>query len=265
MTTTASALPGGNFDLKSQIAAYWDSRADGFDASPFHAIAPGREEAAWQALLRRHLPPVDRPHILELGCGTGVITLQLVKLGAEVVAVDLGERMLGHARAKAAKAGAKVTFMFGDAEDPFMAGAGFDAVISRHLIWTLPDPAAALGRWLQVLKPGGRTLVIDHDGRPGNPLKRAAKALAARFDRRERPTVHAADSAYRDIRTQLPYGLHGLPAARVAELMVAAGYTGLAIDAMAGVRRAQWRKAASVADRLRVLSHQRYLIAGARP
>lgn len=265
MHDDTATLPRGNFDIKAQIAAYWDSRADSFDASPFHAIGPGPEEAAWQSLLRRHLPPVERPRVLELGCGTGVITLQLVKLGAEVTAVDLGERMLNRARAKAAKAGAAVTFIFGDAEDPFLAGGGFDAVISRHLIWTLPDPAAALGRWQQALKPSGRTLVIDHDGQPANPLKRAAKALASRLDTRARPTIHAADSVYQDLRRLLPYGVNGMPAGTVAVLMEAAGYSGLAVDAMAGVRLAQWRKAATLADRLRILSHQRYLVAGTRP
>lgn len=47
-----------------------------------------------------------------------------------------------------------VKFHLGDAENTMMPDERFDAVVSRHLVWTLPDPEAALADWLHVLRPG---------------------------------------------------------------------------------------------------------------
>ena len=42
-----------------------------------------------------------------------------------------------------------------------MPNGSFDLVISRHVLWTLPHPEAALDEWLRVLRPGGRLAIID--------------------------------------------------------------------------------------------------------
>jgi SAM-dependent methyltransferase len=56
----------------------------------------------------------------------------------------------------------------GDAEAPDFAPHTFDVVISRHLVWTLPNPAKALKAWRKLLKPGGLVVVIDGVWTPRN-------------------------------------------------------------------------------------------------
>jgi len=78
-----------------------------------------------------------------------------------VTGIDLAPAMLDMARQKAAEAGLDIRFETGDAEQaPFPAGS-FDLVISRHVLWTLPHPEAAIDDWIRVLRPGARLVVID--------------------------------------------------------------------------------------------------------
>src|SRR5260370_39818270 len=57
--------------------------------------------------------------------------------------------------------GVSVRFVEGGAEElPFKVGT-FGLVISRHLLWTLPHPEAAVDDWMRVLRPGGRLVVVD--------------------------------------------------------------------------------------------------------
>ena len=50
----------------------------------------------------------------------------------------------------------------GDASNPpAEAGTSFDVILSRHLLWTLPDPQEALRRWIGLLRPGGRLVLIE--------------------------------------------------------------------------------------------------------
>lgn len=252
-----------NFDLKNEIAAYWDTRADTFDASPSHWIGDGAETDAWQALLKRYLPDVPRPRVLELGCGTGIITLQLVRAGAEVTALDLGERMLRLARQKAKAAGARVEFLFGDAEDPFVAGDGFDAIVCRHLVWTLPDPAGAFRRWRVALKPGGRVLIIDQHSDRDSRYARTVRWLADRLEgdaAAATPSTRDPGSPYHHLRQMMPFGPEGVPVDTLRPLLEEAGFAVRAVDPMKRVGRAR-RRRSTLPQRLRSLAIERFLLA----
>jgi SAM-dependent methyltransferase len=55
--------------------------------------------------------------------------------------------------------------LVGDASDPpARAGRSFDVILARHLLWTLPDPQGALRRWVSLLRPGGRLVLIEGNG-----------------------------------------------------------------------------------------------------
>jgi SAM-dependent methyltransferase len=54
-----------------------------------------------------------------------------------------------------------VTFEEADAERLPFAASRFDLVVSRHVLWTLPHPDAAIDEWIRVLRPRGRLVVID--------------------------------------------------------------------------------------------------------
>lgn len=82
--------------------------------------------------------------VLDIGTGTGFLSIMLAEMGYEVVGLDISEEMLKRARNKAVDRGVKVEFKLGDAEDlPFDAGS-FDAVVNRAVLWTLPDPKKRL-------------------------------------------------------------------------------------------------------------------------
>ena len=69
--------------------------------------------------------------------------------------------MIAEARRKAAARSAAIRFEEADAEQLPFAPGSFDLVISRHLLWTLPHPEAAIDEWIRVLRTGGRLVVVD--------------------------------------------------------------------------------------------------------
>ncbi|HTX64125.1 MAG TPA: class I SAM-dependent methyltransferase, partial [Acidimicrobiales bacterium] len=126
------------------IRRYWDEDAATYDDSPQHRPTDPMVRAAWAAALATALPPPPA-RVLDAGAGTGFLSLVAAQLGHRVTALDLSPGMLERLRARAAGAGLDVETVVGPATDP--PGDRFDAVVERHLLWTLPDPAAALAAW----------------------------------------------------------------------------------------------------------------------
>jgi 2-polyprenyl-3-methyl-5-hydroxy-6-metoxy-1,4-benzoquinol methylase len=137
----------------------WDGEAERFDEQPDHGLLDGRIRAAWTALLQDALP-APPAQILDLGCGTGSLSVLLAELGHTVQGIDLSPRMLALAAAKARSHGVEVALVEGDASDPRVDGL-FDVVLSRHVLWALPDVPAVLNRWTSLLAPGGRLVLVE--------------------------------------------------------------------------------------------------------
>jgi len=147
--------------VKQQVAAHWDRRAPRFDDDFGHSIRTPAERAAWDRILDLVLGGRSVLHALDAGCGTGFLAFELAARGHHVTGVDFAPAMLAEARRKAAESGVSIRFEEADAERlPFMAGS-FDLAISRHLLWTLQHPEAAIDEWIRVLRPGGRLVVVD--------------------------------------------------------------------------------------------------------
>ena len=142
------------------IAAYWNDYADAYDAEPDHGVGDPATREAWRLLLERWLPaqPSD---VADLACGTGSLTALVARLGHRVIGVDLAGNMVNRARAKAAQFGERVTIRQGDVSVPPIEPGSVDVILARHILWTLPDPAAALLRWRSLLRPGGRFLLVE--------------------------------------------------------------------------------------------------------
>ncbi|MFZ1986046.1 MAG: methyltransferase domain-containing protein [Desulfatitalea sp.] len=148
-------------DIKGVIAKRWSARARSYDFSPGHGIHSDLEKQAWLGILSNALDHEEKLKILDVGTGTGALALLLAEMNHDVSGIDLSEQMLKRAREKARTGRLKVEFKLGDAEAPPFEKESFDAVVSRHLLWTLPNPDKALRAWKQLLKPGGRIIIID--------------------------------------------------------------------------------------------------------
>jgi SAM-dependent methyltransferase len=144
-----------------QTAEAWDAEAPTFDEAPDHGLRDPAVRAAWRSLLLEHLPPAPA-RIADLGCGTGTLTVLLAEEGYRVDGLDLSPAMVALAEEKAAaNPDLHVTFQVGDASEPGLVQGSYDVVLSRHVLWALPEPAAGLERWVRLLAPGGLLLLVE--------------------------------------------------------------------------------------------------------
>jgi ubiquinone/menaquinone biosynthesis C-methylase UbiE len=147
--------------VKQQVAAHWDRRAAHFDEDFGHSIRTPAERAAWDRILDLVVPRRSGLDALDAGCGTGFLSFELAARGHRVTGVDFAPGMIAEARRKATERGLAVRFEAGDAEQLPFPAASLDLVISRHVLWTLPHPEAAVSEWIRVLRPGGRLVIVD--------------------------------------------------------------------------------------------------------
>ena len=137
----------------------WDAEADTFDEPADHGLHDPAVRRAWRELLLTRMPePPAR--VADLGCGTGTLSILLAEAGHEVDALDFSPRMVELARRKADGL-AGVRFFEADAFDPPLSEASYDVVLCRHVLWAMPDPGVALRRWLRLMTPTGRLVLIE--------------------------------------------------------------------------------------------------------
>ena len=155
-------------------AGFWDAEAPSFDDAADHGLRDPAVRDAWRALLRSVLPapPTD---VVDLGCGTGSLSVVLAEAGYTVTGIDFSSEMIAAAARKAADAGVVVTFRRGDASAPELEAESVDAIVVRHVTWALPAPADAIRHWAALLRPGGRLVLIEGHWSTGAGL--TARAL----------------------------------------------------------------------------------------
>jgi SAM-dependent methyltransferase len=169
----------------------WDAEAATFDDEPDHGLRDPAVRAAWADLLRAHLPapPAD---VVDLGCGTGSLAVLLAEAGHRVEGLDSSVPMVAAAVAKARAAEVDAAFRPGDAAAPPYPSGSADVVLSRHVLWALPDPDAALRRWVELLRPGGRLVLIEGRWETGAGLT-AQKCRDLVLGHRREATVERLD------------------------------------------------------------------------
>ena len=211
--------------VKQQVAAHWNRRAARSAAVRMLCPKSSSKCAAWDRILDLAVPQRGALDVLDVGCGTGFLSFELAARGHRVIGIDFALAMLAEARRKAAQRGVPVRFEEGDAEQlPFAPGT-FDLVISRHLLWTLPHPEAAIDEWIRVLRPSGRLIVVD-----------------GQFDSRAL-SIHQRENArtsteYAAIGDQLPF-LGGRPREEIEALLKAHGLVDVRSDPVLDLVEAQ--------------------------
>jgi SAM-dependent methyltransferase len=207
MTTDAhhtGSPEGAPAGLMQEIREFWDEDATVYDSSPDHYPRRPQEQAAWAAALRRLLPEPPAS-VLDLGAGTGFLSLLLAGQGYRVTALDLSPAMLARLRAKAAERGLDIATVESDALNP--PSGEFDAVVERHLVWTLPNPGQALAAWHGVA-PNGRLVLVEGSwGHAGGAGVDGLRAIARRLARQVRGHEPGHHGHYSDrVRRALPHG-----------------------------------------------------------
>jgi len=137
---------------------YWNTVA-----GPRWVASPGFRERRNQeslALLLACLRLAGGENVLEIGCGTGAVTIPLAKavgVDGRVVAVDISEPMLTAARQRVGESGMRnVTLLSGDAQVLAFERGAFDIATSRMGVMFFSDPVVAFRNIGSSLKPGGR-------------------------------------------------------------------------------------------------------------
>ena len=148
---------------------YWDDLASSFDDEPDHGLRNSLVLEAWTELLKTWIPAANAT-ILDIGCGTGSLSVILARLGHTVTGIDLSPSMISLVRTKAAAYGLEIEFHIMDASHVQLAEDQFDVILCRHLLWALSEPEQVLQRWIKLLKPGGRLILIEGYWRTGAGL-----------------------------------------------------------------------------------------------
>ena len=120
-------------------------------------------------VLRRLLPALPGPEVLNAGAGAGSLTLKLVDRGLRVTSTDYSPELCEWTRAALRERGAEEgnPVLVGDLQRLDLPDSAFDAAVCAEVLEHLDDDAAALGELHRVLQPGGLLLVTV----PANPYR----------------------------------------------------------------------------------------------
>ncbi|MDO5861494.1 MAG: methyltransferase domain-containing protein [Thermoplasmata archaeon] len=144
------------------IEAHWNRRSASYDDFVVKGFSDLRERRAWQEHFSSILG-TEPLNILDVGCGPGIVSMQLADLGHRVTSVDLSDGMLECARRNAADNGLDIDFRKGDAMCLDFPDSSFDAVVSDYMLWTVPEPRRVISEWRRVLRDDGILAYTDGD------------------------------------------------------------------------------------------------------
>jgi ubiquinone/menaquinone biosynthesis C-methylase UbiE len=191
--------------VKELVRRHWNRRAADFDQEASHGLVTDAQADAWRRLISdlAGAIPLD---VLDIGCGTGFLSLLFAAQHHRVTGVDVAPTMLARAHAKAAAQGLAIDFVEADVETLDLPAASQDLIIERHVIWTLPHPETALDTWRRLLRTGGRLMLIE--GHWGPEVRR---------------------EEYAEIHDRLPL-FGGRPEAEMAALVRAHGFASVTVE-----------------------------------
>jgi 2-polyprenyl-6-hydroxyphenyl methylase/3-demethylubiquinone-9 3-methyltransferase len=157
------------FDALAQD--WWDPAGP---MAPLHKINPVRIGWLVETLARRFRAagpaPLEGLRILDIGCGAGLLSEPLSRLGARVTGLDPAPAAIEAARAHAEATGAELTYRAGTVEELAAKGEKFDAVLAMEVVEHVEDVSGFVATAASLVAPGGILCL--------STLNRTAKSFA---------------------------------------------------------------------------------------
>jgi 2-polyprenyl-6-hydroxyphenyl methylase / 3-demethylubiquinone-9 3-methyltransferase len=163
MTAFAPSLDPSEVEKFSKMAAEWWNPKGKFGV--LHVFNPVRLQfIKEQVCARMGRDPLERRpfeglRFLDIGCGGGLLTEPMARLGASIVGVDPSEKNIKTASVHAQEVGLEIDYRVGTAEDLAGAGEQFDVILNMEVIEHVHDPRAFAATCSAMLKPQGLMFV----------------------------------------------------------------------------------------------------------
>lgn len=141
------------------MAAEWWNPEGKF--KPLHMLNPCRLDYITRQIAAEfdrdltEVLPFKELRLLDIGCGGGLLSEPMARLGANVVGADAAARNIPVAQVHAEQSGLDIDYRHTTAEDLAAAGESFDAVLNMEVVEHVADPLSYLTACRQLLKPGG--------------------------------------------------------------------------------------------------------------
>ncbi len=126
---------------------------------PLHAMNPARVQWIDQRVRAVYPNRLEKPRILDVGCGAGLLSEALAQKGYDVLGIDPSEDAIAAARAHSEGSFLPLRYQTGAAEDVLASGVQYAVVTALELIEHVPDPSRLLRLLARLVAPGGLLFV----------------------------------------------------------------------------------------------------------